>query len=166
MSKTYTRDSSLSRKADPLRIIPNIELTFSNVMYGICILFSLGIITNGLALYFSTFRNNYVAEVADVIYVDCNRFPVNNHRSEYHCVVGIEYPTPGSTKKTQNSLTFIDSEKFFEGDQIEVLVDEYNPLNIKLKVISDVNLSIIYCLCGLLLLIIITGIRFMRIVDT
>lgn len=151
--------------ADPLEIIPNVELSFSNVSYVICVLMSFGIIAYGLAIYFATFRNDMISEIANVIYVDCNRFPVNNHRSEYHCVVGIEYPTsPGSTKMIQNSLTFIDSEKFFEGDQIEILVNKYNPLNIELRAISDMHLSIIYCFCGLILLIIVTGIRFNKII--
>lgn len=160
-TKSIDRES----KADPLGVIPNIILSYKNIVYISCVLISFFIISYGLALHFSTFNSDYYSEVATITNVDCNRFPVNNHRSEYHCVVGIKYPkSPGSIDMIQNSLTFIDSEKFFEGDQIEILVDRYNSFNIKIKIISDQNLSIIYCLCGLLLLIIVTGIRFIRIV--
>ena len=149
---------------DPMGVIPNIEWSFSNVAYGLCIAFSLMIIAYGLAIHFRTFGSEYYPEVATVINVDCSRFPVNNHRSEYHCVLGLEYPTsPDSDDTTTNSMTFVDSERFFAGDQIEILVNRYNTLDIKYKVISDENLAIIYCICGLLLLIIVTGFRFMRI---
>ena len=150
---------------DPLNVIPDIEWSRQNILYGICVILSILLVAYGLAIHFSTFSETYYPEVATVTYVDCNRFPVNNHRSEYHCVVGIEYPdTPDSTDMIDNSLTFIDSEPFFQGDLIEILVDRTNPLNIEVKVVSDQNLAIVYCICGLLLLTVVTGIRFMRIV--
>lgn len=150
---------------DLLGVVPNITWSYKNIVYVICVLISFLIISYGLALHFSTFNDDYYSEVATVTNVDCINFPVNNHRSEYHCVIGIKYPTsPGSIDMTQTSLVFVDSEKFFEGDQIEILVDRRNSLNIKIKMISDQNLAIIYCLCGLLLLVIVTGVRFIRIV--
>jgi hypothetical protein len=150
---------------DPLGIVPNIEWSFQNVAYGTGVLISLLIIAYGLAIHFSTFNSTHYPAIATISHVDCTRFPVNNHRSEYHCVIGLEYPTtPGSMNMTTNSLTFVGSERFFKGDRIEILVDRYNPLNIEAKAISDQNLAVIYFVCGILLLIIVSGIRFMRIV--
>jgi hypothetical protein len=152
-------------KPDPLGVVPDIEWSFQNVTYGIGVLISLLLIAYGLATHFSSYESIYYPAIANVIHTDCTRFPVNNHRSEYHCVVGIEYPSyPGSTDMTTNSLTFVDTERFFEGDQIEILVDHYNSLNIEVKAISDHNLALIYCICGILLFITVTGIRFMRVV--
>jgi hypothetical protein len=164
-SKYSERLSISSIETDPLRVIPNIELSLRNISIGICVSIALILIAYSLVLHFSNLNATYYREIATVTYVDCNRFPVNNHRDEYHCVVGIKYPTyPNSTKMTENSLTFIDSDKFFEGDQFEIMIDRTNPLNIEVRVISDHNLAIIYFVCGLLLLIIATGIKFMRFV--
>ena len=150
-------------KADPLNIIPNIDLNASNVMYILAIIASIALIWYASIIHFMSYRSEYYSEIATVIEVDCNRFPVNNHRSEYHCVVGIEYPTsPGSNDITHNSLTFVDSERFYEGDRIQILVSKQNPLDIQIVVMSDKFLSIIYCVTGILLFIIATGARFMR----
>jgi hypothetical protein len=150
---------------DPLGIIPDIELSFQNTSYGIGIVGSLAMIGYGILVHFSTLNSSRYPIIATVTNADCVRFPINNHQSEYHCVIEIEYPGyPGSPNMITNSLTFVDHESFFEGDQVNILVDRHNPMVIDMGGIPDNALSIIYCLCGMLLLIVVTGIRFMRIV--
>jgi hypothetical protein len=155
----------IMQRADPLEIVPNIELKATDVVYAITLFFSTMMVVYAILLHFSTYNSPYYDVIATVTEVDCNRFPVNNHRSEYHCAIGIEYPPyPGSDDVIRNSLTFVDSERFFSGDRIHILVDRYNPLNIEISVIPDQNMAVIICLFGLILAITATGMKFMRIV--
>ena len=134
-----------------------------NVIYISSIVLCFIIIIYAIYKYFAAYDKEYLLIDATVTEIDCNVFPINNHHNEYHCVTGIEYYPYGlNKKKYKNSLTFIDSEKFNVGDIIQIMVDKNNPLNIKVQPMSDQIQSIIMFLIAIILLIIFTGIRFIK----
>lgn len=151
-------------RTDPLGIIPDIDGSSTNIAYGLCLFLACALIASGIYTHFKAYGSRYVVTTAIVTRVDCNRFSINNHENEYHCVIEIAYSDPsGSGDVHKNSLTFVDNERFYEGDELQILVDRDNPLKIKTQVISDETMACFCCLLALFIIVVATGSRFIRI---
>lgn len=148
--------------SDPLNIVP--DSSNANVAYCICLTFVSLMMMSALWIHFKAYDTHYVPTSATITEADCNRFSINNHENEYHCTIEIVYSDPsGSGDTHKNSLHFVDNERFYKGDKLRILVDRDNPLKIKTQVISDETFACFCCLTALLILVIATGVRFVRI---
>ena len=156
-----SKDKTIRNNADTLNIIPKFEWSGSNISYAIMIAFCSVLAIFSIYMYFDSHKQ-YISTVATITNVDCNKFRINNDRNEYHCVTGITYSPFGPDKKYDNSLMFVDSETFNVGDKINILVDRYNPLNIKIQVVSDQVKAVILFFSAIILLIISSSIRFIK----
>ena len=146
--------------ADPLNMIPNIDINISNIMYCIALFISFCLIVWSLNSFRSSYDYQYFPIEALIEEVDCNKININNHQNEYHCVIGIKYKI--NNNYHENSLAFVDTEQFYKGDKIIVMVSKNNPLNIKTVVLTDQNIAVFIFIFALLLMIIATGIKFIK----
>lgn len=124
-------------------------------------------------VYLSALYSNYYPVEAVIKEVECNSFIINNHLNEYHCVVNIEYyayvnfgdfDKNNKSEKYSTSLVFIDNELFAKGDRVIILVNKYNPLDVKIQVMSDQEFSQIMSSLALLLISVASAIHFIKIV--
>lgn len=130
----------------------------ADVLYGVCILIGVITIFYGLMYYLSTYDLNYIDTDAVITEADCLSAVLNNSTMLYDCVIGVTYEMRG--RKINNHIAIRGVRPYNVGDVIQIMVDRQNVLNVRTEAVPYGVRGILITLFGLLLLIVVTGARF------
>jgi hypothetical protein len=129
-----------------------------DALYVLCTLISIIIILYGLMYYFSTYDLNYVDTEAVITEVDCSSAALNNSTMLYDCVIGVTYEM--HNRQINNHIAIRGVRPYNVGDVIKIMVDRQNVLNVRTEAVPYGVRGVLITLFGLLLLIVVTGSRF------
>jgi len=129
-----------------------------DLLYALFILIGITIVLYGLMYYFSTYDLNYIDMEAVITDVDCSRAVLNNSTMLYDCVIGVTYEMNG--RKISNHVAIRGVRPYKVGDVIQIMVDRQNVLNVRTEAVPYGVRGVLITLAGLLLLIVVTGARF------
>jgi hypothetical protein len=137
------------------------DFSYYDVIF--CAMATLGvtILIIGILYHFYLYESKYVPVKATITEAACDRVIINRRRDEYYCLMTIEYTVDG--RAISNTLQTHGSNQYYVGSELTIYVDRDNPINVYIPFISQKLTVLLLVMFGIVILIVASGIRFLRI---